>query len=186
MTPITLVCTDPPGPLTARFDEASGATALHRTQFSRIYSTTELSTVVALPMLPLPAVRLPPRPGVTTKRLDPMLRMRLVISALAPSPRATMTITAVTPITTPSTVRSERNGLDRKPPKAARNVSRMFISLPPSRRQGPNPRWDPGARRIRSSRRASQAHAESKRPLRCRVSPKAPYVPAYATQKKWS
>ncbi len=69
------------------------------------------SVTVSVEALPAPA-RTPPAvvaPGWTTSMLVPRLSSCFFTAALAPSPTATMAISAATPMNTPSMVRAERS-----------------------------------------------------------------------------
>src|SRR5688572_22302218 len=59
--------------------------------------------------------------------LAPRVASRASTVRCAPSPRATMVITAAMPITTPSVVRSERSLLARTESRATRKVSEIII-----------------------------------------------------------
>ncbi len=94
-------------------------------------------TVVALPAAPSSRLLRPVRPGVMMRRFDPRPSIPAVTCREAPSPRAVMTITAVTPIITPKVVRTERRGLAASPSRAIRKLSRVFMAaLPPPRVTG--------------------------------------------------
>jgi hypothetical protein len=61
-------------------------------------------------------------PGLTINRLVPRLEICASMAWVAPLPSVTMVMTALTPITMPSTVRKERSRLRRIERKASMNT----------------------------------------------------------------
>ena len=82
------------------------------------------------PMAPPP----PEEPFRTMSMLEPMAAKVASTRALAPSPMATMAITAATPMTTPRPVRKERILLRASARRATRSVMSQFTGGPPSLR----------------------------------------------------
>ena len=76
----------------------------------------------------------PPRddvPGSTTMMFDPIDANVFSTCALAPSPTATIEITAKTPMMMPSVVRNERSLFRSSARTAMRNVSKGLTRRPP-------------------------------------------------------
>ncbi|MGC4091648.1 MAG: hypothetical protein QM756_27960 [Polyangiaceae bacterium] len=94
------------------------------------------SSHVRVGWLPKPP-RTPPEvlaPGITMSKFVPIAAKACSTLDLAPSPMATMAITAPTPITTPSVVKNERILLRNSARNAMRKVCSRFTRAPPSRR----------------------------------------------------
>ncbi len=73
-------------------------------------------------------------PERTTSRFEPMEANASSTRALAPSPMATMAITADTPMITPRVVRNERILLRRSARTATRSTCNGLTAKPPRRR----------------------------------------------------
>ena len=87
------------------------------------------SSWVRVDCVPLP-IRRPPEvllPGMTMRRLLPMLAICSEILSLAPVPTASMVMTAPTPMMIPSMVRAERILLTRRARSDIFNVEGMLI-----------------------------------------------------------
>ncbi len=92
---------------------------------------------VDAPPLPVFAPVVETLPGMTMIRFEPSPLIWLATELFAPVPIATVTITAATPITTPSIVSSERDLLRTSAVSASRKVCmRVIIRVPlPSARR---------------------------------------------------
>src|SRR5215813_6095102 len=76
-------------------------------------------------------------PGKIINKLAPIDAKDCSTCAFAPSPIATIAITAETPMTTPSVVKNERSLLRKSAVADARRVSKNVIDLSLLRRAGP-------------------------------------------------
>jgi hypothetical protein len=87
-------------------------------------STVKVGTVPD-PIRSPPLVELPDR---TIRRFEPMLAMCSVIWAFAPKPTAIMAMTALTPMTIPSTVKTERILLTMRARNAIRRLAKRVVT----------------------------------------------------------
>ena len=92
--------------------DAVGATKLTPGTSSRSASTSAAANSLASSRMPPPLPRCS-WPRMTISMLAPRLEMSDVTRAVAPLPSVTMTMTAATPITMPSTVSEDRMRLRR-------------------------------------------------------------------------
>ena len=104
---------------------------------------------------PAPPMAPPPceEPLRTMSMLEPMAAKVCSTRALAPSPMATMAMTAATPMTTPSPVRKERSLLRARARSATRSVMIQLTGAPPGRPAPPRSAG-PGAGRSGPARHA--------------------------------